>query len=266
MSDLTIGIIGLGNVGQSLGLGLSQTAYADRVLACDRNQPKRDRLEERTGIETTPSWKRVLQQTETILLCIRTEQVQGFLEEATSFLEPSDLLVCLSAGVQLDELQHHVADAGCEVMRAITSVNVAAGEGYTLILGNETFGADDGLEEHVVQLFELLGNVRLMESEEALDEQSVITGCGPALTALFLEVLAASGEEVGFEEEDAQRMAEHCVQATLKTMQETRASPSEYKYRVAASGGVVERVLEGPESADVEKATASWFRSILTSL
>ena len=262
----SIGIIGLGNVGQALSLGLSQTPYEDLVLACDRNQPKRDWVEKRTGIETTPDWKHVVQHAEITLLCVRTEQVQRLLKEATSFLESSDLLVCLSAGVHLDELQRQVAGAGCEVMRAITSVNVAAKEGYTFILRNEASGADNGGEEEVVHIFESLGKVHLTNSEEALDEQSVIPGCGPALTALFLDALAASGEEVSFEKEEAKRMAAHCVQGTLKSMRETGASPSEYKYRVAAPGGVVERVLAGSESNDVKEATASWFRRIHTNL
>jgi len=266
MSEPSIGIIGLGNVGQALSLGLSQTPHEDLVLACDRNQPKRDWVEEHTGIETTPDWKHVLQHAEITLLCVRTEQVQGLLKEATSFLGPSDLLVCLSAGIQLNDLQQTVAETGCEVMRAVTNVNVAMRKGYTIVLGNRPFASDSGRKEQVVQIFESLGDLRLTDSEEALDERSVITGCVPALTALFLEALAASGEEVGFEEEEAKRMAAQCVQATLKTMREAGVSPSEYKYRVAAPGGAVERVLEGSESNDVKEATSSWFRSILTSL
>jgi pyrroline-5-carboxylate reductase len=266
MNNPSVGIIGLGNVGGSLGLGLAQTAYKERVIACDRNQPKRDRLRERTGIETTSDWREVLEAAEITLLCLRTEQVHDFLDEAIPFLKAPNVLTCLSAGVRLDALERRVADAGCDVVRAITNVNVAAREGHSIILQSRPPTSTDGLEGQVVQLFESLGHVKLTDSEEMLDTQSVLTGCAPAVTALFLEALANLGEDVGFEKEEAERIAGDNVQATIKTMRDLHLSPKAYKHSVAAPGGIVERILQQRESEQLEEAVADWFRSILTTL
>jgi len=269
MNKPSIGIIGVGNVGYALGRGLSQTFFSTGVTAFDKNPPKMRRLEADTGISVTDDWKNIVESAEVILLCVRTEQAPAFLSEAAPLLNSSQVVACLQAGVSLKSLKLQVAEAGCDIIRVITNINTASRLGFSIILQEENSSSlDVARREEVIHLFEAVGEVMLTSSEDELNTLSVLTGCAPAVTALFLEALSNLGKEIGFQNDEVERerIVRENVQATLKTMHDLSVPPQIYKNSVAAPGGVVERILRQRESEQLEEAVADWFRTILTDL
>lgn len=258
---LQLGIIGIGNLGYALSLGLSQSpqAAAWSVLACDRNDPKRQRLEQETGFPTTADWREVVRHARVLVLAVRTEQVLELLREATPLLRPHHVVICLAAGISLQDLQKQIAMG--QVVRAIPNVNMAAGRGFTFILVAPDSSADDA-----VRLFSAVGRVVCTESEADFNRHSVLTGCAPALMALVLEAMGTVGSKIDIRSEDAQSWAMNALLDTAASLSQLNVPPEEYKWRVAAPGGIMARLLEDDPSARLRAVTESWFGYILDHL
>ena len=265
MRPSKIGLVGLGNVGYALGRGLSGTEFGPAVLACDRNEDKRERLAEDAGIGVTGDWREAMGGADLILLAVRTGQVVPLLAEAATVLQDARVLVCLSAGIQEASLQAALPASGPAPIRVIANVNVASTRGFSMVFRHPERPLE---EEHaaVEEVFSAVGEVLAVSSESDLDRMSVLPGCAPAAFSLFAEGLELFGREAGFDSKGAARVVEQTLNATLATMELLGVSAIDYKHRVAAPGGVVDQVLSREESENLKQSVGSWHRFILKKL
>lgn len=260
LQQLKIGIIGLGNVGSALGKGLRLAQHQNQTIGCDRTLEKRNRFTQTTAIQSSESWKEVIDFADLILVCIRHAQVLPFLEQLRDTAYADKTVVSLAAAVSRDALRRSLNPAKLPVIRAITNVNVASRAGLTMVLNDsEAMEAS----RSVVDLFQALGEVIVIDSEGDLDRSSVLSGCGPAATALFLESLCEFGIRTGLPELVAKEVAFQCVASTIRTIENTGSDLKTFKYSVAAPGGIVDRILGSSESAQIKEKVVQWFDYIL---
>lgn len=257
---LKIGIIGLGNVGSALGNGLRLAQHQNKTIGCDRNLEKRNAFTQATAIATTENWKEVVAFSDLILVCIRHSQVLPFLEELRDTVDADKAIVSLAAAVSCASLKESLSPARLPIIRAITNVNIASRRGLTMILSDSD--AVDA-NSNVVDLFQALGDVIVTDSESELDRASVLSGCGPAATAIFLEALCEFGIRTGLPELVAKEIALQCAAASINTVQQTGSDLETFKYSVAAPGGIVDKLLGGSGSAQINDAVVQWFDHIL---
>jgi pyrroline-5-carboxylate reductase len=255
---MKIGIIGLGNVGLALGKGLKQAGHQDQTLGCDRNLEKRQNFTQTTGFSATENWEELVTFADLVLVCIRHGQVQPFLEQLRDRTHSGKTIVCLAAAVTSANLKKSLAPSLMSVVRAITNVNVASRCGLTMIM-RDSEGTPSEINARVVELFEALGEVLITESEAELDSLSVLSGCGPAVTAIFLEGLTEFGIRAGFDPSVARDVAVQCASASLMTLSQGNPDLKTFKYSVAAPGGIVDTLLGGPESRAIETSIVEWF-------
>jgi pyrroline-5-carboxylate reductase len=260
--QMRIGIIGLGNVGWALGRGLRRAAHQAQTVGCDRNAEKRERFSQTTGIPAYDDWKEVIEFADFILVCIRHGQVLPFLEELRHTASPEKVIACLAAAVSVEDLRKNIAPSLAPVVRAVTNVNVASRSGLTVVLRNPP-GPTAQACATIIDLFEALGEVIVTESETDLDRWSVLSGCGPAATAIFLEALCDFGTKAGFDAAVARDVAVQCVSASLHTLRHVNVDLETFKRSVAAPGGVVAKLLNAPESGQIETAVVQWFDYIM---
>ena len=261
--NMKITIIGLGHIGSAIGRGLSQRDRRYEVYGCDRNQEKCVSFTQITGFPANEDSQECISSADIILLCVRTNQVNTWLTEARSLLRPSQALVCLSVGVCLNELQTLVVPSTVAIYRAITNVNVSVRFGQTVLLRSEMTQSSP-LSDPIEKLFQELGEVVRADSDIELDRLSVLPGCVPAATALFLQGLIAFGVRSGFTEQHATHVAEQGVRASIEAMQKLDIQPQIYKRSVAAPGGIVDRLFDSSESSKIVDGTSAWFSHILT--
>lgn len=253
-------------MGWAIGRGLHEAGFGDRILACDRNEEKRVRLSEQTEISTTPDWTSVVAQTDLLLLCIRTEQVEDFLEKAASHFKEETALVSVSAGIDLATIERPLR-SNVQAVRAITNVNTVDRSGYTLVHAPES--RDEfakRAQRQAVLLFDEIGVTKVVRSERDLNRLSVLPGCMPAVVSLMLESFQDFGIESGFESEEAREIALAVASDTIQTIRATDEEPSAFKHLVASSGGIVDRLLEDPKTERVTEGSKEWLRTILESV
>jgi len=255
-----IGIIGLGNVGGAVAMGMSRAGYSKRILAFDRNLEKAQGIASLTGIELAAEATDVLMKCTPIFLSVRGVQVAPFIAEHLNQLDSSKILICLAAGVRLDDIGRDLQSGHACLLRAVTSVNAAVGQATTLLLSPP--GAAPDCTSVAIDVLSKLGTVRVVESEDQLDMWSVLSGCTPAVTCLLLEGLEHFASEVGIDSSEGAQIAAQCVMATMAALRELDLKPAEYRRRVAAPGGVVEKAFDAPITETLRSSTTEWLRAI----
>lgn len=257
-----VGIIGLGNVGWAFGRGLRQAAHENRTIACDRNVEKRNRCIHTTGITTVSDWRSVIEFADVILLCVRTDQVYPIIDEMRPMLSPSKTMVTLAAAVKLEEIRKHLPSSQPAIVRAVANINVAVRSGLTLVLRTLPDVTPEAFAR-VEHLFRALGEVIVTDSESELDRLSVLSGCAPAVIAIFLEALRQFGVAAGFDAAIASEAGAQCMRASLDAMQNLGVDPRTFKYSVAAPGGIVQKLLESEQSDRISQDVVRWFDHVL---
>lgn len=258
--QLKIGIIGLGNVGLALGKGLRLAGHQSRTIGCDRNLEKRERFTHSTDIATTENWREVVEFADLILVCVRHAQVLPFLEQLRDSGHTDKGVVSLAAVVSSAALKQALSPAKIPAIRVITNVNVASRDGMTMVLTNPEAPE---VSDSVVALFRGLGAVIVTDSERDLDRASVLTGCGPAVTAILLEAFTSFGLKTGLSEQVAKEVALQIVAASVQNISLSAVDLREFKYSVAAPGGIVDKLLGSSESTQVNDAILHWLDFVL---
>jgi pyrroline-5-carboxylate reductase len=232
------GIVGAGNIGTALIGGLN--TIGQRPYVYDRNSEKLTDLNEVADFSVGSSATDVIESSRVVLLCVRTSQIDGFLERYLDIAPRTYVL--FQAGFSLSNLT--ASEEGKKsFLRAITNINIMSGDGYTVLL------RDDNNPDYAV-VKELLGDVGVVlevDTEEKLELYSLPSGCGPAPVLAFYDSLKEEAMRMGLDERLAANVAANVITGTVKAMQAYRLSPTELAKRVGTQGGVVERAIQDME-------------------
>lgn len=232
------GIVGAGNIGTALVGGLN--IIGQRPYVYDRNPEKLTNLNEVADFRVGSSVTDVIESSRIVLLCVRTSQIDGFFAR---YLDTAPrTYVLFQAGFSLSNLT--ASEEGKKsFLRAITNINVMSGDGYTVLL------RDDSNPDYAV-VKKLLGDVGVVlevDTEEKLELYSLPSGCGPAPVLAFYDSLKEEAIRMGLDERLAANVAANIITGTVKAMRAYRLSPAELAKRVGTQGGMVERAIQDME-------------------
>lgn len=258
---MKIGIIGLGNIGYSISQGLTKSGLGGSIVAYDHNQHALKRAKnDFQNIQFSDCIENIFTYSEVILICIRTAQIEEFLSLNSKYFIEGKSVVFLSAGEKIDFIKKLLKESKAILLRAITNVNVSSRLGYTFVLKSKNEEANKLL----LELFGKLGKVNEVDSENQLDLLSLLSGCTPAIIALFFESLVESGVAIGVSKMQTTEIIEDTIHQTLKTLKDNNLSACELKQSVCTPGGIVEAQLRALENeTDFKNDVVSWLPKIL---
>ena len=259
-----IGIIGLGNIGYSLASGLLLNESETNVSAFDHNSYNYNRAKSSIKkLVLKDNISEVIISANIIFICIRTNQITDFLKTNAKLFTQDKIIVFLSAGIKLDEIKVLLNEADGSYFRAITNVNIISKNGYTILLKN----GKEREEKMVSEVLELVGVVEGVETEEKLDILSLITGCTPAIIALFFESLIESSINLGISKIQAKEMLKKVVFQTVGTINDNNMNSRELIQSVCTPGGlVVKHLAELENETDFKEDIVNWLPKILRNL
>ena len=155
------------------------------------------------------------------------------------------LVVSIAAGVRVGAIEAAVPHTA-RVVRVMPNLPVAVLSGATAVCaGSRATVADIEL---VLDLFRALGSAQLM-SESQLDVAGVVTGCGPALMALYVDDLVRAGVGAGLPAASCREMVLSTMRGVATQLLESGDHPRAYMERVTSPGGTTAAALAACESA-----------------
>ena len=169
----------------------------------------------------------------------------------------------MQAGIKNEFLIKPLKKSEAFVLRAITNINVSSLNGYTFVLTS----ANKEANESVKSLFSLIGTVQMTDSESELDSLSLLTGCSPALIAIFYDAMIESGISIGISKTQTEELIRDTMQRTLKNIKNNNLAPLELMKRVCTAGGSVDAAMKKLENeTNFKQDIVKWLPEISASL
>jgi pyrroline-5-carboxylate reductase len=205
-------IIGAGKMGTAIGKALS--SYT--IQMCDKGDKPED--------------------AEVYILSVKPQDFPDAMHEHQ--LDLSDkLVISIMAGVSLERLQSESGSS--KVVRSMPNLPLQVGQGFTAWIASSKF-PEKTLARDIIACF---GRELEVQDEAQLDSITALSGSGPAYFFALTELLSDKAQALGFNEEEAETIANQTFIGAAKLMEANNKSAQEWREAVTSKGGTTAAAL-----------------------
>ena len=253
---MKIHIIGGGNLGVAIALGIVKYTTNNQVTVTKRNTDTITYLQEK-GIKISNNNAHNIQQADIIVLTVKPYQVESVLKEISEEIQNKTIISAVS-GVSIQTIQNLV-DNNNAVMRIMPNIAIQFGESATCI----SFEEKDKTEaQKVITLFQQLGTAPVIE-EKLMDAATVLGACGTAYALRYIRASMQAGIEIGFDSQTALAIAAQTAKGAAKMLLEEKVHPEQLIDRVTTPQGCT---IVGLNEMEHQGFSSSLMKGIKTSL
>lgn len=252
---MKIHIIGGGNLGVAIALGISKYTKENQVVVTRRNTDSILYLE-KNGIQVSSDNTAKIEEADIIILTIKPYQVELVLAEIAPKIQNKTVASAVS-GVSVETIQKAIPNNA--VVRIMPNIAIQFGESATCI----SFAEKDKQDaEKVVSLFQLLGTAPVIE-EKLMDAATVLGACGTAYALRYVRASMQAGIEIGFDSQTALAIAAQTAKGAAQMLLEEKIHPEQLIDRVTTPQGCT---IVGLNEMEHQGFSSSLIKGIKTSL
>jgi pyrroline-5-carboxylate reductase len=154
----------------------------------------------------------------------------------------------IAAGISTSSLGQQIGHG--RIIRAMPNTPALIQQGVTGLFA--AAGADQTLKDQAQSIMKAAGEVVWIEDESLMDAVTALSGSGPAYVFRFVEALAAAGESLGLNADQALALAKQTVKGAALLMDQSDEHPSVLRERVTSKGGTTAAALASLTASDFE--------------
>lgn len=262
MSGISLGIIGVGNLGGALAEGALKAGAADRVHAADVSAERLAALADALGGRFIAGPAEDAAAADLVVLAVKPHILPAAAARIGAVLRPDAAVVSVAAGVPIMRIEAALG-AARPVIRAMPNLAMVVGESATALCANSRVSERQAaLAESI---FAAVGSVVRVE-EAQMHAVTALSGSGPAYAALLIEALAAGGVNRGLPADVAQALACQTLLGAAKLVREKGLHPAVLRDRVTTPAGTTiaglhQLELHGVRAALMDAVEAAAERS-----
>lgn len=258
MLSFSIGIIGGGNLGRSIALGLmeSQKISPEKIFVSRRRLHLIEDLQAH-GIQITADNLEVASNSKVIILAVEPHQASNVLREISPSLPEGKMIISVVTGLSIARIKE-TAGADVPVFRAMPNTAIAIRQSMTCIATRDSSPEN---EEAVFSIFDQLGKTIRIE-EELMNASTVLAACGIAYAMRFIRAASQGGIEIGFDAATAQLIAAQTVKGAAGLLIEGGKHPEFEIDKVTTPMGCT---IAGLNEMEHQGFSSSLIKGILTS-
>jgi len=235
MKAQTIGIVGVGTMGEALikGLQASPIGKQAKIFGSTKTAESARAIQERYGIDCGNDNGVVAKKAEVLILAVKPHHAQNALEEIAPHLRKGQLLISICAAVKLDRLRAWAGNK-CSIVRSMPNTPATVSEGITVIC--PSLGLAEAEIKKAEEIFSTVGKVARLE-EAYMDAATGLSGCGPAYVFLMIEALSEAGVKLGINRKTSTLLAAQTLLGAAKMVLERGEHPAAMKDEVTTPAG-----------------------------
>jgi pyrroline-5-carboxylate reductase len=258
MITYDIGIIGGGNLGRSIAMGLliSEKIPASNLTVTRRKIHLIEDLKAQ-GIQVSNNNLEAVKGKKVIIIAVKPHQTEKVLTEIKTELKKDQILVSVITGIKIEAIQE-ICGPDVHVFRAMPNTAIAIRESMTCI---STRNNSAGNKDIVFSIFDQLGKTIKIE-EELMDASTVLAACGIAYALRFIRAASQGGIESGFDSATAQLIASQTVRGAAGLLIEGGEHPEYEIDKVTTPMGCT---IAGLNEMEHQGFSSSLIKGILTS-
>jgi len=249
---IKVGIIGYGNMGQAIAERIKEK-YTISVFDKDKN--KISALKNIAAVDTSSE---LVKQSEIIILAIKPQDFDTLLNEIKPFAQDK-LIITIAAGITTRYIKSRLGEKAC-IIRVMPNMPAQINQGISVLFKdkNATEKELDFAWQLAWQIFSYFGSELVVDKEEMINAATAISGSGPAFFCHyikektnadkgrdeFIKNLTLAAVNLGFDQREAEFLAEKTVDGTIAMLKERNLSCEDIIKMVASKGGTTQAGLE----------------------
>ncbi len=253
---MKIAIIGTGNLGKAIANGLleSKLVKPKDLTLTKRNYKTLDNFKKQ-GVVITADNKNAVKGKDVVFLCVQPHKLDVVLK---GLVFNKTILISTITGVSLRDLSAKI-NATTALFRAMPNTAIAVKESMTCISTNN---GNEKQKKTVQKIFNALGESLYIE-DELMGSATVLAASGTAFALRYLRAAMQGGIEIGFESDDAQKIAAQTIKGATSLILKNNSHPESEIDKVTTPLGITITGLnkmeqEGFSSALIHGIQASY--------
>lgn len=252
-----IGFIGGGNMASAIIGGLiKQGVPAETFEVVEPFPEARDRLVHDFGITAQAEAGPALGRCEVVVWAVKPQTFAQAAQPVRAFAAAA-LHLSVAAGIPSTSIARWLGTE--RVVRAMPNTPALVGQGMTGLFAREA--VDSAGRKLVEQVLAATGDLLWLDTEDALDAVTAVSGSGPAYVFYFIEAMTEAGVELGLSPEQAHRLAVGTFTGASALASNATDSPAVLRERVTSKGGTTYAAITAMESAGIKSKFKAAIRA-----
>lgn len=258
MEKKKIGIIGVGNMGGAIAVGLLKSGFvaAGDIFVADRKESTLLEMK-KLGVNTSKNNLDAAKNADVIIVAVKPYHIEGVINEIKTELNPNKIFISIVAGVGINELGE-MAGGEIPIFRVMPNTAIALQESLTCISAN---GNTESFKKYVIELFDKLGKT-VEIPEELMAAATVLSSCGIAYALRYIRAAMQGGIEIGFGAEMAQFITAQTVKGATELVLQSGNHPEREIDKVTTPMGVT---ITGLNEMEHKGFSSSLIQGVLAS-
>lgn len=244
---MKLGIIGAGNMASAIigGIINNKVISANEIICSSPVEEERVRAEKSFGISSTADNKKVVADSEILLLAVKPQVVPVVVEEIKDIVKEDQLIISIVAGKSIDWYRQAFGKE-IKLIRTMPNTPALVGEGMTGVSPNANV-KDEDLQE-ALNILSSFGKAEVVP-EKLMDSVVAVSGSSPAYVFIMIEAMADGAVKLGMPRAQAYKFAAQAVLGSAKMVLETGKHPAELKDMVCSPAGTTIEAVQVLEEA-----------------
>lgn len=252
---MKITFLGGGNMATALIGGLRKQGYSTAAIQVVEPQAEqRERLSQTLGVRCCPGLDAAALNCEVLVLAVKPQQMQAALAPLrTEFAAQlrQQLVISIAAGLRLEDLSRWLGGHR-QLVRCMPNTPALIGAGITGLYADA--GVSHEGRNTAAKVLDTVGQTLWVDTEDALDAVTAISGSGPAYVFYFIEALQQAGCELGLSAATARQLALQTFAGATQLALQSEATVSQLRQQVTSKGGTTAAALDSFAQDDIAAA------------
>jgi pyrroline-5-carboxylate reductase len=249
-----IAFIGCGVMGEAIMSSLlrGEQVAIDQLIGSEPFETRRHELAGKLGVRIIDDNRTAARGADIVLLTIKPQSLNEVMDDLAGSLDERQLVISIVPGATIGQLSH-----GLQHQRVVRSMpNTPAQIGYGATVWFAGPAVDDEGEELVSAILSTLGTAIRVNSEDAVDMSTALSGTGPAYIFLVMEALIDAGVHMGFPRRTAEELVHQTMLGSVLFARESGKHPAELRNMVTTPGGTTAAAIYEMEKGGLRTVIA----------
>ncbi len=246
-----IAIIGGGNIGTSIALGLIKSgtfSSHDIIITRAVSEPLND-LTDR-GFQAMHDNCEAVKHSDFILLAVQPRQASSILKNIKDVIEPNrHILISVVSALLIEEIEK-IIEKQLPIIRIMPNTAISICESMTCLTTNDT---SSSAFKEVKSIFDRLGRTLVIE-EKMMAAATVLSSCGTAFMLRFMRAAAQGGIQIGFHAHEAQLIVSQVAKGAAELLLQNKLHPEQEIDKVTTPMGITIKGLNEMEHNGLSSA------------
>lgn len=217
---MKIGIIGAGNLGQSIAKGILHSDGATSMYLSKRNTASLEGFKKFNQVTVTTQNEALVKHSDILIFAVQPSQFQDILTEIKEFLTEKHVLISTITGFSIHKIEALIGPNHF-IVRAMPNTAISVGASMTCLCANEAGAKRIAIAKAI---FDRMGKTMTIP-ETKMQAATVIGASGIAFWMRLIRANSQGGVQLGFEAQDALEMVVQTALGAATLLQENQSHP-----------------------------------------